>query len=52
MINECDISQDKASFCKTRAQKVIDTLQRRKMNGYYALNRPEALSLVIRVQAI
>jgi hypothetical protein len=47
MIDESDISQEKAFFYKTRAQKVIDNLQKRKMNGYYAVNRQEALSLAM-----
>jgi hypothetical protein len=47
MIDEGDISQEKAYFFKARAQKVIDNLQRRKMHGHYALNRQEALSLVM-----
>jgi hypothetical protein len=47
MIDERDISQEKACFYKTRAQKVIDNLQRRNMNGQYAVNRQESLSLVM-----
>jgi hypothetical protein len=47
MIDESDISHEKAFFYKNRAQKVIDNLHRRKMNGQYAINRQEALSLAI-----
>jgi hypothetical protein len=47
MIDETDISQEKAFFYKHRAQKVIDSLEKRKMKGYYAANRQEALSMVM-----
>jgi len=47
MIDETDISQEKAFFYKQRARKVIENLQKRKMNGYYAANRQEALSAVM-----
>ena len=47
MINETDISQEKGFHYKQRAQKVIENLQKRKMNGYYAPDKKEALSVVM-----
>jgi hypothetical protein len=47
MVDETDISQEKAFFYQQRAHKVIENLQRRKMSGQYAPNRHEALSTVM-----
>jgi hypothetical protein len=47
MVDETDISQEKAFFFKQRAQKVIEGLQRRKMNGFFAPTRQDALSMVM-----
>jgi L-lactate utilization protein LutB len=47
MIDELDISQEKAVYDKLRAQRVIENLQKRSMNGYYASNRAEALSIAM-----
>jgi hypothetical protein len=47
MIDETDIRQEKAFFYTQRAQKVIENLKKRKMEGIYAANRQEALSLVM-----
>ncbi len=47
MVDETDISQEKAFYDKQRALKVIENLQKRSMNGYYADNRPEALSIAM-----
>lgn len=47
MTDERDIRQEKAYFYKIRAQKVIDNLQKRKMNGHYAISQQEALCLAM-----
>lgn len=47
MIDEMDISQEKGFYGKQRALKVIENLQRRNMNGYFAENRAEALSIAM-----
>lgn len=47
MIDEADISQERASYYKQRAQQVIANLQKRSMSGQYASNRNEALSAVL-----
>jgi hypothetical protein len=47
MIDETDISQEIAYYNKQRAMKVIENLQKRYMNGYYAENRGEALSIAM-----
>ena len=47
MIDETDISQEIADYNKQRALKVIENLQRRHMNGFYAPDRKEALSMAI-----
>lgn len=49
MVDETDIRQDKALYSKQRAQKVTENLQKRKMNGYYAADRKEALETVMRL---
>jgi L-lactate utilization protein LutB len=47
MVDETDISREKAFYNKQRAQKVIENLQKRKMNGFYASDKKEALSIVM-----
>lgn len=47
MIDERDISQEKAFYYKQRAQRVIENLEKRRMKGYYAASRQEALSLIM-----
>jgi hypothetical protein len=44
MIDETDISQERAFYDQQRGQKVVENLQKRGMNGYYAANRSEALT--------
>ena len=47
MIDETDISQEKAFYHRQRAQKVVESLQKRKMLGHYAADKKEALSIVM-----
>lgn len=47
MIDEMDLSQEKAFYGRQRALKVIENLQKRNMNGYFAQNRQEALSIAM-----
>lgn len=47
MIDETDISQEIAYYGKQRALKVIENLQKRNMNGFFAANRSEALSIAM-----
>jgi hypothetical protein len=47
MIDESDIGQERAFFYQQRAQKVIENLKKRRMNGQYASSRHEALSAVL-----
>ena len=47
MIDETDISQERAFYSEQRARKVIENLQKRHMNGQYVPNRQEALSAVL-----
>jgi L-lactate utilization protein LutB len=47
MIDETDISQEKAFYDKQRALRVIENLQKRSMNGYYAVDHTEALSIAM-----
>jgi hypothetical protein len=47
MIDETNISQEKYIYYQKRAEKVIENLQKRNMNGYFAPNRAEALSIVM-----
>ena len=47
MVDETDISQEIADYNKQRIVKVIDNLQKRYMNGYYAENREAALSIAM-----
>jgi hypothetical protein len=47
MIDERDISQEKAFYFRQRASKVIENLQKRKMHGQYAADKNEALSMVM-----
>ena len=47
MVNEVNISQEKAIYYEKRAQRVIDNLQKRGMNGQYVSNRQAALSAVM-----
>jgi hypothetical protein len=47
MIDEADISRERAIFYEQLAGKVIDNLQKRRMSGQYASNRKKALSAVL-----
>lgn len=47
MIDETDISSERSFYEKQRALKVIESLKKRSMNGYYASNRAEALSIAM-----
>jgi hypothetical protein len=47
MVDETDISQEIADYNKQRALKVIENMEKRYMNGYYAENREAALSIAI-----
>jgi L-lactate utilization protein LutB len=45
--DEQDISQELAYYNRERALKVIDSLKKHYMNGYYAADRKEALALAM-----
>jgi L-lactate utilization protein LutB len=47
MADEGNLEREKSIFNRARAQKVIENLQKRKMNGFYAENRQEALTLIM-----
>jgi hypothetical protein len=47
MADETDISLEKAFFNRQKALRVIDNLQKRKMNGQYCTDRKEALEAVM-----
>ncbi len=47
MIDETDISQEKAWFYEKRATTVIKNLQKGNINGQYVLNRQEALTTIM-----
>jgi hypothetical protein len=47
MIDENDISLERASLFELRAQQVIKNLQKRKMKGLYFRDRAQALSAVL-----
>jgi L-lactate utilization protein LutB len=47
MVDETDINNEKTFYNKQRALKVIENLQKRKMNGYYASDKKEALIAVM-----
>jgi predicted nucleic acid-binding OB-fold protein len=47
MFDETDISHEKEFYHRQRALKVIENLQKRKMNGYFANNCKEALATVM-----
>jgi hypothetical protein len=47
MTDEGDIRQEKAFFDRQRGQRVIENLKKRRMNGVYAADRQEALSLAL-----
>jgi hypothetical protein len=47
MTDETDISREKAGYFQLRAQQVIKNLQKRKMNGLYAGDARQALSIVM-----
>jgi hypothetical protein len=47
MIDETDISRERAFFYEQRARKVIENLQKRHMDGQYASSRHEALSAIL-----
>jgi hypothetical protein len=49
--DESDISREKAIFNEQKARRVIDNLQKRKMNGQYCANKPEALAAVMNMIA-
>ena len=47
MIDETNISQEKAEYNEQRARKVIENLQKHKMNGFYAPTKEAALQMVL-----
>jgi L-lactate utilization protein LutB len=47
MIDETDISREKNEYNQQRALKVIENLQKHKMNGFYAPTRQEALKMIL-----
>jgi hypothetical protein len=47
MVDETDIRSEKASFFLQKAHKVIENLQKRKMNGQYCRDKKEALETVL-----
>jgi L-lactate utilization protein LutB len=47
MLDEIDIGQEKQWFHKERALVVIKNLQKKHINGFYAINRAEALPMVM-----
>ena len=47
MIDETDISQEKAWLHEERARTVIKNLQRKNINGQYVPNRQEALTVIL-----
>ncbi len=47
MVDETDLSLELADYNKQRALKVIDSLKKRYMNGFYAADREEALSVAM-----
>ncbi len=47
MVDETNISQEIAAVYEQRAQRVIENLKRRKMNGLFAATRADALKLVL-----
>jgi hypothetical protein len=47
MVDETDISREKAFYNQQKARKVIENLQKRKMNGRYCANKSEALAAVM-----
>ncbi len=47
MIDEADISLERSFIHEQRSRKIIKNLQKRRMNGYYASNKHEALSVVM-----
>ena len=47
MLDETNISQEIAAYNRVRALKVVENLQKRKMNAQYAANKKEALEMVM-----
>jgi hypothetical protein len=47
MVDETDIREEKAYYYQQRALKVIENLQKRKMNGHYVADKKEALDIVM-----
>jgi hypothetical protein len=47
MIDETDVSLEKKEYYGQRAAKVIDSLQRRKMNGFFAVDKKAAVDKVL-----
>ena len=47
MINETDISRERANYFRLHAEQVIKNLQKRKMNGLYVQDRHQALSTIL-----
>ncbi len=47
MIDERDVSREKAEYNEQRARKVIENLIKRKMNGFYAQTKQAALDMVL-----
>ncbi len=47
MINEADISEERANFNRLRAEKTITCLKKRKINGIFLPDQKEALSTIM-----
>jgi hypothetical protein len=47
MIDETDVSREKSEYNQQRAQKVIDNLRKRKMDGFYAPTSQHALQMIL-----
>jgi hypothetical protein len=47
VIDEMDITTERAEYNEQRARKVIESLQKHKMNGFYAPTRQAALEMVL-----
>ena len=47
MIDETNISREMGEYNQQRAQRVIENLQKHKMNGFYAPNKEAALDMIM-----
>jgi hypothetical protein len=49
MFDETDISREMSAYNKIRAQKVVESLQKRRMNAQYAADKKEAREMVMKL---